>query len=393
RGRECGRRDRRPAGRRRCGRRARLRAGRRPRRLRSFRLGDAALGLGCQRTHLDRAHGGGGAARGPGDGLFQRRQLEVRHPGQLLLGVGIGAVLDVALATGDAHGGAGMRQLERIAAGMHTRRNHRLVENPPGSTVRFGIVVGARGERLRSLVNQHGEAHVPKHMTNGRIRFRHAWPAPNLHGCSARSAPILFIRRAVRRICLLGAERLQSLYSARSASTALTRAARAAGTAAAMAAAATMTAADATRLGAPGIVMGPIQAASARAPPRKTTNPATTPSAAITTPSRTTLARILRGSAPSAIRMPNSRVRPLTENPSTPATPITEISNATMAKPPKTRALILSGARISVRTSWSVAACSTGWSGEICWMVRTMVGTSGSGLPAVRTKRRPPQPS
>ncbi len=46
------------------------------------------------------------------------------------------------------------------------------------------------------------------------------------------------------------------------------------------------------------------------------------PATAITAPFRSTPARMLRGIDPSAMRMPNSRVRPLTENASTPATPI-----------------------------------------------------------------------
>jgi len=44
-----------------------------------------------------------------------------------------------------------------------------------------------------------------------------------------------------------------------------------------------------------------------------------------------------------ALRIPNSRVRPLTENASTPATPTIEIASATAAKPPKTIALRRSG--------------------------------------------------
>ena len=46
------------------------------------------------------------------------------------------------------------------------------------------------------------------------------------------------------------------------------------------------------------------------------------PTAAIAKPCAMTLVRRLRGCAPSARRMPNSRVLPLTENTSTPATPI-----------------------------------------------------------------------
>jgi hypothetical protein len=48
--------------------------------------------------------------------------------------------------------------------------------------------------------------------------------------------------------------------------------------------------------------------------------PARTPIAAITTPSATTPLSIFSGCDPSAMRVPNSRVRALTENASTPAT-------------------------------------------------------------------------
>ena len=60
--------------------------------------------------------------------------------------------------------------------------------------------------------------------------------------------------------------------------------------------------------------------------------PATTPAAAITAPSAITPRRRCRGCDPIASRMPNSRVRPLTENASTPATPTTAIDSATAAK-------------------------------------------------------------
>ena len=49
------------------------------------------------------------------------------------------------------------------------------------------------------------------------------------------------------------------------------------------------------------------------------------PPAAIAAPSPITPSSRLRGSDPTASRMPNSRVRPLTENASTPATPTTAI--------------------------------------------------------------------
>src|SRR5580658_6707417 len=66
-----------------------------------------------------------------------------------------------------------------------------------------------------------------------------------------------------------------------------------------------------------------------------------------------------------ASRIPNSRVRWLTENASTPATPTTAMASATAAKPPKTNVFSRSGVSTSARISASVAACSTGVSGDI----------------------------
>ena len=62
--------------------------------------------------------------------------------------------------------------------------------------------------------------------------------------------------------------------------------------------------------------------APAASPP---TTPAAMPTAAMTAPSRSTRASRWRGAEPIASRMPNSRVRALTENASTPATPTTAI--------------------------------------------------------------------
>ena len=67
----------------------------------------------------------------------------------------------------------------------------------------------------------------------------------------------------------------------------------------------------------------------ARASTKPPTAPATTPAPAITAPSPSTRVSRWRGADPIASRMPNSRVRALTENASTPATPTTAIASAT----------------------------------------------------------------
>ena len=73
-------------------------------------LGGAARLVGRQgllarrgdRPDFDRAVLGAGAAPGPGDGLIEIGGLDEEVAGELLLGVGIGAVEDGGLATGDA---------------------------------------------------------------------------------------------------------------------------------------------------------------------------------------------------------------------------------------------------------------------------------------------------
>jgi hypothetical protein len=89
-------------------------------------------------------------------------------------------------------------------------------------------------------------------------------------------------------------------------------------------------------------------------------------------PSRSTPCEQVPRFGPIARRMPNSRVRALTENASTPATPTTAIVSATPAKPPNTSAFRRSGASTSARTSSSVAGRSTGWSGSELRMMRVI---------------------
>ena len=185
----------------------------------------------------------------------------------------------------------------------------------------------------------------------------------------------------------------QGDHSARSASTALTCAARRAGSKDALIAAPTMINADAPKESTPGIWMSATYRliTKSKATPNKT--PAHTPIPAMVRPWNKTSLRMWLGFAPTAIRMPNSRVRPLTENASTPATPTTEISSATVANPPNTTAFSREGVRTSARTSPSVLARSTGCSAEMSCIVLVTAGINALGSCEARTKRRPCQPS
>src|SRR5262249_30953509 len=110
-----------------------------------------------------------------------------------------------------------------------------------------------------------------------------------------------------------------------------TRAARAAGNMEATTATASSTTEATTTGKAPGICTSRKYLPARRASTNPNAAPARTPAIAITAPSVMTPLRIRFGSDPSARRMPNSRVRALTEKASTPATPTTAINNATAA--------------------------------------------------------------
>src|ERR1700722_2793228 len=164
-------------------------------------------------------------------------------------------------------------------------------------------------------------------------------------------------------------------HSERNASVTSTRAARAAGSTDAITATAISTNAETNTGNAPGILTSRKYLLPKRATTNPNAAPASTPAAAITVPSAITPLSSCRGSDPRARRMPNSRVRALTENASTPATPTTAITNATAAKTPNTSEFKRSGVSTSARMSSRVAGRSTGCSAD---MLRIMRGTDGA---------------
>jgi glycogen debranching enzyme GlgX len=149
-------------------------------------------------------------------------------------------------------------------------------------------------------------------------------------------------------------------HSERNACITSTRAARAAGSTDAITATAISTNAETNTGNAPGILTSRKYLPAKRASTNPNAAPARTPAAAITVPSAITPLRSCCGSDPRASRMPNSRVRALTENASTPATPTTAIANATAANTPNTSEFKRSGVSTSARMSSRVAARSTG---------------------------------
>jgi len=135
------------------------------------------------------------------------------------------------------------------------------------------------------------------------------------------------VRRFISRLELLVTRTHPSDgHSERSACITSTRAARAAGSTDAITATAISTNAETNTGNAPGILTSRKYVPAKRASTNPNAAPARTPAAAITVPSAITPLRSCCGSDPRASRIPNSRVRALTENASTPATPTTAIA-------------------------------------------------------------------
>ena len=150
------------------------------------------------------------------------------------------------------------------------------------------------------------------------------------------------------------------VHSDRNACITFTRAARAAGSTEAITATVISTNAETNTGSVPGILTSKKYFPAKRASTNPNAAPASTPAAAITAPSWITPFSSRSGYDPRASRMPNSRVRALTENASTPATPTTAINSATAANTPNTSEFKRSGVSTSARTSARVAARSTG---------------------------------
>src|SRR5438128_2314863 len=76
-------------------------------------------------------------ARRPVERRVERGQLLEDEPGGLLLGVGVGAVLNVALAVLQADRRAALGRSQRIAADVNAGVDERLVVGAPGAAKRF----------------------------------------------------------------------------------------------------------------------------------------------------------------------------------------------------------------------------------------------------------------
>src|SRR5947207_2689964 len=126
------------------------------RRASSMSRRDDVVDLGGDRADLDGAVGRGGAAGGPVERGVEGRELEDHEAAELLLGLGIRPVLDVAPAVLDADDGSGGGPAERLAADIDASLDEHPVVGAPGADVGVALVERAIREPLRGLVDQQG---------------------------------------------------------------------------------------------------------------------------------------------------------------------------------------------------------------------------------------------
>jgi len=109
------------------------------------------------------------------------------------------------------------------------------------------------------------------------------------------------------------------------------------------------------------------------------------PAALSSSACRTTICSTSTGRAPSATRMPNSRVRCAALYATMPLIPIVASSSPTTAKPPIKIAASRCEARLAACAWSSVCTPNTGWSMSTSRTTPRIAGTSASGSPVVRT--------
>src|ERR1700678_2457887 len=136
---------------------ARSSDGRPSRRLHSSR--DSSFGVGSERTHFHRAIRSSGAARCPIEGSVNRGQFQACESSQLLLGIGVRAVLPPPLSLFDSYGGPSFWYLERITAYEDASVDKSLVVSPPSADVVVRLILLAAFKRLRRFIDQQGKLH------------------------------------------------------------------------------------------------------------------------------------------------------------------------------------------------------------------------------------------
>src|SRR5438552_16992237 len=108
---------------------------------------DDVVDLGGDGADLDGAVGRGGAAGGPVERGVEGRELEDHEAAELLLGLGVRPVLDLAPAILDADDGSGGGPAKRLAADVDTRLAEHPVVGAPGADTR--VALGGRAIRVR----------------------------------------------------------------------------------------------------------------------------------------------------------------------------------------------------------------------------------------------------
>src|SRR5205823_1230989 len=143
---------------------------------------NSLLGFGRERAHLDGAGRRRRAARSPIERRVEREKLENRESRELLLGIGIGAVLDETPTILPPDRRPSLGQVQRTAIDVDAGFDQSLVVGAPGAEVGIVFPVLPARESLRTFIDEHRVLHfvsclitpgtMPNGMTRGKRRIR-----------------------------------------------------------------------------------------------------------------------------------------------------------------------------------------------------------------------------
>src|SRR5438046_2997592 len=106
-------------------------------------------GFRRQRPDFHCADGCSRASRGPFESSVNGREFEDDESCQLLLRIGVGAILHAPLSFLDAHRRSCFGQFQCVSADVDLGLHERLVVSAPGAEMRIAIVVLAHGKLFR----------------------------------------------------------------------------------------------------------------------------------------------------------------------------------------------------------------------------------------------------
>lgn len=120
---------------------------------------DALFGFGGKRTNFDGTDRGRRTPRSPVERGVEGGQLHDDEAGKLFLGVGIGAVLNGALAVLLADSRSRLGQMQRIAADINPRFDASSVVGAPCAHIRMALARHAGREGVLVLVDEESVLH------------------------------------------------------------------------------------------------------------------------------------------------------------------------------------------------------------------------------------------